>query len=76
MCPPTTGVVWRRSNRNGNDYELSYGVKAKSYIGIELFSAHGYSSGHELRYHVANGHKRVCGNNNTPGQAGKVQEKY
>lgn len=70
------GVVWRRSSSSGNDYELNYGVKAKSYIGFEMYSRHGYSSGSPLKYHVTHGHKRVCGNNNTPGQAGKVQEKY
>lgn len=76
-CQPAySGVIWRRSSSTGNDYELSYGVKAKDYVGFEMYSRHGYSSGSQLRYHVMNGHKRVCGNNNSPGQAGKVQEKY
>lgn len=77
QCQPVgNNVTWKRTKTDGNDYELSYGVKAKSYIGIEMFSRHGYSTGSMLRYHVTHGNKRVCGNNDTPGQAGKVQEKY
>lgn len=51
-------------------------MKAKSYIGIEMLSRHSYNLSGKLRYHVTHGNKRVCGNNDSPGHAGKVQEKY
>ncbi|MCW2842504.1 MAG: hypothetical protein JWN22_420 [Nocardioides sp.] len=70
------GVTWRRERSDGQDYEWKFGVKAKQYVGFEMFSRHGYSTGSKLRYHVTHGRKQVCGNNDTPGQAGKVQEKY
>ncbi len=71
----SNNVTWRRTQSNANDYELSYGVKAKDWIGIEMYSRHGYSTSGELRYHISHGAKHVCGNNDTPGQAGKIQEK-
>lgn len=76
-CQPVyNGVIWRREQADGNAYESSYGVKVKNYIGIEMFSRHNYNTSGKLRYHVTHGNKHVCGNNDTPGQAGKVQEKY
>lgn len=76
-CQPVyNGIIWKREQGDGNAYESSDGVKAKNYIGIELYSSHDYNTSGKLRYHVMNGNERVCGNNNSPGQAGKVQEKY
>jgi hypothetical protein len=76
-CQPVyDGIVWKREQAGENAYESSYGVKAKGYIGIEMFSKHSYNKSGKLRYHVTHGNKRVCGNNDTPGQAGKVQEKF
>ena len=76
-CQPVyNGVIWRREQSGQNAYESSFGVKAKDYIGIEMFSKHSYNTSGKLRYHVMHGNKRVCGNNDTPGQAGKIQEKY
>jgi hypothetical protein len=76
-CQPVyNNITWKRETSGEKAYESSYGVKAKGYIGIEMFSRHSYNTSGKLRYHVTHGNKHVCGNNDTPGQAGKVQEKY
>lgn len=76
-CAPVyDNITWRRTSGSGSDYTLSYGVKAKSYVGIEMFSRHGYSSSADLKYAVTHGAKRICGSNTSPGQAAKLQEKY
>ena len=66
---------WHRTRTDGKDYYLEGGVKIKDVIGIDLSSQRAYASSHKMIYNVSGSAKKMCGNNNTPATAGKVQEK-
>lgn len=68
------GKWWRGSER-GNDYSLSYGVKFKSKIGVDLKTQRQYSSAGRLVYKNPTKKRGLCGNNHYPSKASKMRER-
>ncbi|HLL36292.1 MAG TPA: hypothetical protein VK545_20965 [Streptomyces sp.] len=75
QCANVASGDWYRTRTDGKDYYLEGGVKIKDVIGIDLSSQRAYASSHKMIYNVSGSAKNMCGNNNTPATAGKVQEK-
>jgi hypothetical protein len=73
-CVVIASGSWFRGSTRGRDYALSYGVKFKDVIGLDLTTKRAYSNGARLYYD--NPHRRrVCGNNDDPSRASKVRER-
>lgn len=73
-CEPIAAGDWWRGRVKGKDYTLSYGVKFKGMIGVDLSSRRSYTNGAKLYYDHPR-KRRVCGNNADPSRAGKVRER-
>lgn len=72
-CAPIAAGTWTRGGTRYTDYTLSYGVKFKDVIGIDLSSRRSYTNGASLKY--SNDRRRwACGNNDFPSRAGKIRE--
>lgn len=74
-CGPIAAGSWYRGTVRGSDYSLSYGVKIKDVIGIDLSSRRAYSSGSRLYYKVPV-RRRLCGNDAVPAKAAKLRERF
>jgi len=74
-CGPVASGEWWRGGTRGTDYQLSYGVKVKDYIGIDLSSRRAYSSAGRLSYFYGKA-RRMCGSNSAPSTARTVRERY
>ncbi|TWH00541.1 hypothetical protein L615_002100000360 [Nocardioides sp. J9] len=72
-CAPIDKGEWFRGRVRGKDYTLSYGVKFKGVIGIDLSSSRSYSNGARLYYDNPKA-RWACGNNAFPARAGKIRE--
>lgn len=68
--------IWERYWASGRSYSLSYGVKFKDLIGIDLGSERAYNRRSILRYRLYKRYKWLCGNNDEPSLASKVGEYY
>lgn len=75
MCRPTSNGTWWRGKQKGQDYTLSYGVRIKQAIGIDLYSQHGYSQSGRLNFTVHHGNKRMCGEKVYPAVAPKLVQR-
>lgn len=73
-CAPIAGGPWYRGSTRGRDYSLSFGVKFKSDIGVDLSTRRAYSNGARL-YYANDNRRRVCGNDDDPSRASKVRER-
>lgn len=73
-CGPISAGKWWRGEHRGKDYSLSYGVKIKGLIGIDLSTRRAYSSGSRLVYD-APVPRTLCGNNDDAGWASKMRER-
>lgn len=73
-CEPVAAGGWWRGKSRHTDYSLSYGVKFKNMIGIDLRTQRAYSSDSRLIY-ILNKKRRLCGNNAAPSKAGKIKER-
>lgn len=70
----STGIWWR-SRSDGSSYSHSAGVKFASVIGIDLSSKRAYNSEAKTGYLLKVRFRRMCGNNDDAGIAGKVMER-
>ncbi|MGW0823906.1 hypothetical protein [Streptomyces sp. NPDC002845] len=66
--------AWHRTNSSGKSYSLSTGVKFRDIIGIDLSTNREYSSSSKLTYNLSKSTRRLCGNNEAPGLAGKIAQ--
>jgi hypothetical protein len=66
--------VVETGERGGHAYSYSAGVKSAGTIGIDLSVVRSYNAEARLAYHV-DAKKQICGNNDVPSLAGKIQEK-
>jgi hypothetical protein len=75
-CEPwPSGFTFKRYYDDGRRYQRSYGVQAGAFLGVSLALTKNYGeSSHMVKYKVR-GRKKMCGNNDEPGLAGKVMEK-
>lgn len=74
-CEPVARGNWWRGKVRGTDYALSYGVKFKGMIGINLRTRRAYSADSRLYYSLPTARK-LCGNNGKePAIAGKIRER-
>lgn len=73
-CAPVAAGTWHRGGTRHRDYTLSYGVKFKGAIGIDLSSRRAYTNGARL-YYSSTKPRRLCGNNDFPSKAGKIRER-
>lgn len=74
-CARVAAGTWWRGQVRGSDYSLSYGVKFKEVIGIDLRTQRAYSSDSRLVYHL-NKRRRLCGNNDYPARAAKIRARW
>ncbi len=65
---------WWRGKHRGDDYRLSYGVKFKDMIGIDLRTQRAYTSDSRLVYDVKR-RRRLCGDTRVPALASKIRER-
>lgn len=73
-CGPIAPGKWWRGQQRGSDYSLSYGIKIKDLIGIDLSTRRAYSSGSRLVYDAPVA-RTLCGNNGEAGVASKMRER-
>lgn len=73
-CGPVYRGLWWRGSSRGTDYQLSYGVKSKHLIGIDLSSRRAYSSEGRLSY-IYRKPRTMCGSNADAGLARTVRER-
>lgn len=71
----STGL-WERKDAAGTSYSTSGGVKFASVIGIDLSVTRAYNDEAVLSYKIGVVGRRMCGNNDLPGTAGKVMERF
>lgn len=71
-CIRVAAGEWIRGAQRGSDYSLSYGVKFRDKIGIDLRTQRAYSSSSKLVYHLRVG-RRMCGSNDVPSRARTVR---
>ena len=66
---------WYRGRVRGNDYRLSFGVKFKKVLGIDLSTRRAYSEDASLWYYSPV-KRRLCGNDDEAGYASKIRERF
>jgi hypothetical protein len=75
-CSPVSGVsTWYRESSSGNSTSYSTGVKAAGTINIDLSLSTNYGSKRKLIYNLDGASRRMCGSNNSPALASRVQSK-
>lgn len=74
-CGKIASGEWWRGKVRGTDYQLSYGVKAAKFIGIDLSSRRAYSSDSRLSYYYGK-KRRMCGSNDVPSEARTMRERH
>ncbi|HYH12998.1 MAG TPA: hypothetical protein VD789_11635, partial [Thermomicrobiales bacterium] len=67
--------VWKRDRSDGRAYSYGASVKMTNLIGIDLSINRNYSTNQRLKYDL-DMRRRLCGNNDTPGTAGKVMARF
>ncbi|MDK1473838.1 hypothetical protein QNO07_10465 [Streptomyces sp. 549] len=65
---------WSRTSSSGKSYSLAGGVKIKKVIGIDLSTNRNYASNSKLTYNLSSSTRKLCGNNEKPGLAGKIAQ--
>lgn len=73
-CGPVSAGHWWRGKVRGADYQLSYGVKAASWLGITMSSRRAYSRDSRLTYYMGK-KRRMCGSNDDAATARTVRER-
>lgn len=73
-CVRVVPGTWNRGEERGDDYQLSYGVKFKDKIGIDLRTQRAYTTESLLTYEVMQ-RRRMCGNTRFPSKASKIRER-
>lgn len=71
-CAPVSAGLWSRTSTSGNHWNLSTAVDASGVIGIDLSLDTNYGSTRVLYIHNT-ASRHVCGNNNVPALAGRVE---
>lgn len=74
-CGPVSSGRWYRGRVRGNDYRLSFGVKFKKVLGIDLSTRRAYSEDASLWYYSPV-KRRLCGNDDEAGYASKIRERF
>ena len=74
-CQNAPAGTWSRDSESGSAYSYGAAVKFASVIGIDLGISRQYSATQKLEYRIPNTAYKLCGSNNYPATASKIQTK-
>lgn len=74
-CAIVTPGTWQRDQSGGHAYSYGSAVKWRDVLGVDLSIKREYSSASKMVYQIRGSNKKMCGNNDYPATAGKVQER-
>jgi len=73
-CTSVPAGTWTRNDTSGSSYTKGGGIDIAGFIGISLSLTTSYSSSRELSYRFTVT-RHVCGSDDVPSRAAKIQTK-